>query len=81
MDTKIDPVQPLRWLDRVDGALVIPSDGHDILARIVQPFEAELSDLHLLMLAQVSPVVNKTEDQMVMLPSVPVTPVSSKNKN
>ena len=48
-------MNPVRWLDRVNGALVIPSDSQHILTRILQPFEAELSDLHLMMLAQVRP--------------------------
>lgn len=56
MDTKIDPMHPVRWLERVDGALVIPSDSHHVLTRILQPFEAQLSDLHLMMLAQVPPL-------------------------
>ena len=61
-DTKIDPMNPVRWLDRVNGALVIPSDSQHILTRILQPFEAELSDLHLMMLAQVWPQSPSTDN-------------------
>lgn len=53
MNTKIDPVNPVRWLDRMNDELVIPSDSSDILTLILHPFEATLSDLHLMMLAQV----------------------------
>lgn len=53
MDTQIDPMNPIRWLEPIEGGiLTVPSDSQDMLSLILQPFEAELSDLHLMMSAQ-----------------------------
>eukprot|EP00210_Caulerpa_lentillifera_P001979 g1897.t1 len=53
MDTQIDPMNPIRWLEPITGGmLTVPNDSRDMLSLILQPFEAELSDLHLMMSAQ-----------------------------
>lgn len=54
MDTSIDPLNPVRWLEVCEGRLDIPKDSSAILTRIVKPFKVQMSDTHLLCMAQVS---------------------------
>ncbi|GMH33483.1 hypothetical protein BSKO_01317 [Bryopsis sp. KO-2023] len=53
MDTSIDPLNPVRWLEVLDGRLQIPQDSSGILTRIVKPFKVQLSDAQLLVMGQV----------------------------
>lgn len=54
MNTKIDPINPVRWLEASFGKLKIPKDSFNILQKILEPFHAELSDTTLHFLAQVN---------------------------